>query len=559
MTDESENVTAAGISLKNYNYPKTVIGRFVAKRTIRSAVFWALLFGVYVASKADGYAKLYPTAQDRLKFLTTFSSNVSINAILGLPHNVSSVAGFTAWNCLMIITLIGSVWAFLLATRQFRGEEQAGRWELLLAGQTTAGRAAANVLAGLGVCAGVLYSVTALTFIATGRVHNIDFSVSASLYFALAATSGIAIFMSIGAFASQLMPTRSRAAGLSAGLFGLFFLIRATADITSLHWLLDVSPLGWIEKTRPLSGSNWIWFIPIAGLVLTMSLMTVWIAGKRDLGDSIFADKDTAEAHTKLLQGPLSLSIRLTRATTLSWLLGICVFSFFFGALTKSGVQAINASINESKYIDRLVHVSQVSLATAFIGIIYFILMPLIMAFVASAVGTIRNDEAEGYLDNLLVRPVNRMKWIIERISLIIVAIAIIGFFASVFAWAGVATGHTAVPFHSYMTAAANAIVPAIFILGISIFSLGFIPRMTTLIAYSLLAWAFLVEMISSGINLNHWLLDTSVLHHMTLAPAANPDWTSASVIVAIGIITAALGVIRFNNRDLQNEIRLHV
>lgn len=548
------SATVSKSAIKYFRSPGTMIGRFVAKRTVRSAALWALVFGAYVASKASGYANLYPTLQDRLKFLASFSSNIGINAILGLPHHVETVAGFTAWNCLMLLTIIGSIWAFLLATKTFRGEEEAGRWELLLSGPTTPRRATANVLAGLSICLAVLYAVTAMTFIAAGRLHGVDFNTSAALFFALAAIAGATEFIAIGAFFSQLMPTRTRAAGVSAAIFGIFFLLRAAADITSFHWLLNLSPLGWIEKLQPLFGSHWIWFIPIAGLVLILSILTVWMAGKRDLGSSIFADKDTAKARNKLLRGPLTVAIRLTRTTTISWMIGLGIFSFFFGLLTKSAAQAISASANEGKYIDRLVRIPQISLATAFIGIIFFILMPMLMAYVASAVGAMRRDEAEGYLDNLLVRPVSRRRWLYDRIFLIIAAILIIGLFSSICAWAGAAAQHSGVPFHLYITAGINAIVPALFTLGIGIFALGFMPRFTTIIAYSVVAWSFLIAMISSGIKLNHWLLDTSIMNHMNLAPAVSPNWTSATVIVLISVVAAGIGILRFNNRDLANE-----
>ena len=45
--------------------------------------------------------------------------------------------------------MLGAVWALLVATRLTRGEEDAGRWELLLAGGTTRGRALSLVMAGL--------------------------------------------------------------------------------------------------------------------------------------------------------------------------------------------------------------------------------------------------------------------------------------------------------------------------------------------------------------------------------------------------------------------------
>jgi ABC-2 type transport system permease protein len=59
------------------------------------------------------------------------------------------VAGYTAYHVIGVLGIIGAVWGLLAATRLLRGEEEAGRWELLLAGRTTRRRAAAAAIAGL--------------------------------------------------------------------------------------------------------------------------------------------------------------------------------------------------------------------------------------------------------------------------------------------------------------------------------------------------------------------------------------------------------------------------
>src|SRR5579872_3720095 len=131
------------VRVHKYRSPRTVIGRFVARRTYRSAIFWAAIFCVYVLSKSSGYAAAYPTQADRAGLATTFGNNLGLNALLATPHQLNTVAGFVTWNTLSVTVIIGSIWALLLATRNFRGEEEAGRWEVLLGGQTTARAAAA--------------------------------------------------------------------------------------------------------------------------------------------------------------------------------------------------------------------------------------------------------------------------------------------------------------------------------------------------------------------------------------------------------------------------------
>jgi len=63
-----------------------------------------------------------------------------------------------------------------------------------------------------------------------------------------------------------------------------------------------------------------------------------------------------------------------------------------------------------------------------------------------------------------------------------------------------------------------------------------------------------LLEMVGSAINLNHYILDTSIIHHIALAPAVSPNWTTGKIYIAAGIIMMLLGSARFNSRDLQNE-----
>jgi hypothetical protein len=45
------------------------------------------------------------------------------------------VAGYTVWKSFMFLIVVGSAWGLLTGTKLLRGEEDAGRWELLLAGR----------------------------------------------------------------------------------------------------------------------------------------------------------------------------------------------------------------------------------------------------------------------------------------------------------------------------------------------------------------------------------------------------------------------------------------
>ena len=52
---------------------------------------------------------------------------------------------------LALLVIVGAIWGLLTATRLLRGEEDAGRWELLLTGRTTRGGRPLQALGGLAV------------------------------------------------------------------------------------------------------------------------------------------------------------------------------------------------------------------------------------------------------------------------------------------------------------------------------------------------------------------------------------------------------------------------
>ena len=546
---------AATVSLRTYRGTQSVIARFIARRTYRSAIFWAVIFGVYVASKTAGFIAAYPTQASRAAVAATLGNNVGIDALIGVPHRIDTVAGYVAWNTLSVTVIIGAIWALLLATKTFRGEEDAGRWEVLLSGQTTAKAAAANALAGLGVCLLVLFAVTELGFLTVARLHGVGFGFREDSFFALAVVSGAAIFMSVGAFTSQLMPTRRRAAGLATAVFGVFFLLRAAADTTNLHWLLNVTPFGWIERLQPLFDSRAIWLLPIFALILALCGATIWLAGQRDLETSIFRDQDTAKSHTRWLNSPFGLAIRQTRGSSLIWWAAIVAMGLFYGGLAKLAVQALQQSGSATiQALNQLTHGSQAALIKVFLGFAFFMVMILLMAYAASAMSNIREDEAQGYLDNLVVNPISRWRWLFGRLSIILAMILLAGLSSAFGVWLTVLAQHLEVSFRTIMAAGLNILAPAVLVTGIGVLALGLIPRQTSLVCYGLIAWSFLVTMVGSGLHLNHWLLDTSLLQHINLAPATSANWTPSLVMLGSALILTAVGAALFDQRDLQTE-----
>jgi ABC-2 type transport system permease protein len=541
--------------LTRYRLPQLTMARFVGLRSVRSGAIWGLVFGLYVYDNAFSFDTIARTATRRSSLLTAMAGNTGLKALLGDTRAITTRGGFIDWRAIGVITLVASIWGMLAATKALRGEEAAGRWELFLAGQTTARRAAVSAIAGLGAGVVVMYVITTILTAVVVTRTGVGISVGQSLLFGLAAVAGAAVFIAVGALASQVMPTRSRATGLAAAVFGVSFMLRALGDSApGAHWLVYVSPLGWIEQLRPMTGPQPLWLLPIAGLIALCVVATL-LSADRDLGASLLADKDTAAPRVALLGSPALFTLRLSWASIVSWLGAVTAAGLLYGSFAKAAGKAFASSSVLRRFTGQLtsVLVRQLQLAGArvYAGIVFLILMTLIMAYVASAMGRIRDEEADGHLDNLLVRTVSRQRWLAGSVGLALAVTMVAAILGGAAFWAGTASQHGGLTFHELMLAGINSAAPAVALLGLGVLAFGFIPRLTTFVCWGLLAWAFLLDMLGSAVKVNHWVMDTSLLHHIALAPAVGPDWRIAATYLAIALAAALAGGWRFVRRDL--------
>jgi ABC-2 type transport system permease protein len=529
----------------------SIVSWITAKRAMRSAVVWGLLFGVLVLNEALSYHKSFPTPQSRETFAHTLGANSAMEAIIGPARRVDTIGGFVAWRMFGLMIIVGAIWGLLTATRLMRREEDAGRWELLLAGRTTRRHATAQALVGLTAGWLVLWTVTAVFTVIAGSSTTVGFSISSSLFYVTAAMLSAAVFLALGALATQLAPTRRQANGLGAAAFALFYLIRMVADSgTGLAWMRWASPLGWIENLRPLTGSDPLPLLPIALLAAVAAGLAVVLAGRRDLGAAALAPRRNPRARTRLFGGAKMLVAQLERWVALSWVAGLGVLALLFGVVARSAASG-NVAVNAIEDQLRRLGAHPASAVSAWVGY-EFIFLAALLAFAATGqVAALRSEEAEGRLDNLLARQVHRGAWLLGRLGFAFAFVLVAGLAAGIGGWIGVAARRSDVSVGSMLQAGFNVAIPALFVLGLGTVLYGLVPRLAAPVLYMLVLWSFLVEIIGSSITSNHWLLDTSVLTHLGPVPAVSLNWTAVGALIGLGLLGAAVGAAAFGRRDL--------
>jgi ABC-2 type transport system permease protein len=528
----------------------TVVALTTARRAARSGTVWGALFAALVWNDALLFHTDFPTVESRRQFAQTLGANSSLTAVIGPARHLDTVGGYVAWRMFGLMVIVGAIWGLLTATRLLRGEEDAGRWEMLLSGRTTRRHATAQAIAGLATGFVVLWALTAVATLAVGSRSTVDFSASASLFYATAGTASAAMFLAIGSLTSQLMPTRRQANGLAAAVFAVSYLVRMVADSgTGLAWMRWASPLGWPENMRPLTGSQPLALAPVVLLVVAAGGAAVALAGRRDVGAGVLAHSQAAKANTRLLGGPVVLGARLERWVALAWILGLGVLALIFGVVAVSAAEANVGAKGIEQAVSRLG--GQQGGAAAWIGYEFLYLAALVAFAAAGQISAIRSEEADGHLDNLLARPVSRGTWLAGRLGFGAALVAVAGLVTALGGWIGMASRQSGITLTDMLQAGLNVAAPALFVLGVGALLYGLVPRLAVPILYAVVLWSFLIEIIGSSITTNHWLLDTAVLSHLGPAPAAGPHWTAIAWLTSLGVIAALTGLAAFNRRDL--------
>ena len=189
--------------------------------------------------------------------------------------------------------------------------------------------------------------------------------------------------------------------------------------------------------------------------------------------------------------------------------------------------------------------------ARAYLGVTFIFLSALIGVIAGNFVASSRAEEADERLEHVIVRPVSPVRWLVDRLVIAAVAIVLLGLVSGIGGWVGIVAEDAGVGFGRMVLAGLNLVPPALFVLGIGTLAFGLVPRWAAPAAYAVVAWSFFVEFVGAIVKANHWILDTSLLHHLAPVPASDPRWWTCFWLTVLGLPAAVVGTIAFHRRDV--------
>ncbi|BBX17237.1 polyketide antibiotic transporter [Mycolicibacterium duvalii] len=523
--------------------PQRAVARLALRQIRLGAVIVAAVCAVMSAVVALQYRETFQGALDQGS-LRALVENPAIRVLFGPAVALDDPGGFTVWRTGTPLMVLASVWVLLAATRITRGEEDAGRWQLLLSGPVRPIDAAARCLAVL-TGAALLISVAV-----AGAMLAADTQLSGSVVYATGMFGVVAAFAALGLLTAQVATNRATAVGLAVAGLMAALLLRMVADgVAPLSWLAWLSPFGLVARAAPYADND---PVPLAVLIATATLTAVvaLAAARRDLDSGWLRVRTRRRPHTALLGSIAAFAVRRAIRPLAGWGLGIGVYFAVIGAMTASVLA----------FFDDNPRFGQLASTAGFVGLdsaggfaaALFNILPLATGLYAAArLATFVAEERARRWTLLLATDVSRMTLIRNEITAALLGVLVLHAIAALAMWIGAEVTGAPLTAVDALAGALNTAPIAGLALGAAALAAGWAPAMVGLWGAVPVVGGFLVGVVSQSTGAPQWVTNVSPFTHATAVPLDSPHLTALGVMIALGAAAAALGVAGFNRRDL--------
>jgi ABC-2 type transport system permease protein len=524
------------------------VARRAFKQVWIGATVCAVAFGVTIASSALSYVSSFPTEASRQQIAATTGRDSGLSILLGPVSAIGTVGGYTVYKVFVFLTTVGAIWALLAATRLLRGEEDAGRWQVVLAGSTRPARATAATLAALAGAVGVVFAGTTLFILLTGLDHDVAFGIGESLLFGSSIAIVPAVFVAVGAVTSQLSRTRRGATTLGIATFGFTFVLRMIADSgPGTRWLLWLTPFGWSELMRPFTRNDLRPLVPVALTVFVLGGVALVLSSRRDVGDGVLASRDVARLRPFGLGSAFGMTVRRELPVLVAWCAGALASGAVLGVIAKVTTGAASESLNNALEKFNV----KGGFAKQYLGVAFLLVATVVALIPAGQVGAAGDEETSGRLVHVLTRAPSRTAWFAGRLACCAVAVAAAGLLAGLAAYAGAASQGVNLALASMLGAGLNVVPTALVALGVGALVLAVAPRVAAGAVYGFIVASLVIDLSASLVTGLGWLEHLSLFHYMALAPAQHPDPSTLAVTTAIALMLCIGATMVFRARDL--------
>ncbi|WP_200210625.1 ABC transporter permease [Micromonospora coerulea] len=477
--------------------------------------------------------------------LAALARNPAIRTLFGEPVALDTAGGFTVWRTGTVLAVLLSVWGVLTTTRVTRGEEDTGRWDLLLAGRPTRPALLGRHLAVLTAAMALIGVTLSAALIAAGTPPR------GALLHATGLVLTGTLAVAAAAVAAQVFPARAGATGAALGFLGVGLLARMVGDgVPVLGWLRWLPPYGPLALTRPYRDDRWapLLVLVLASIVLAGAALA--LAERRDVRDGLLRPATGRPPRRWLLHSVAAFAARRTLGPLAGWSAGIGAYFLLIGLLADSmtGFLADNP-----RFADLAGQAGFAGLGTVrgYTATLFALLAVPVGAFAAVRLAALAAAEASGRLTLLLAGPVTRTRLSYAEVAITAVGMAVLVTVAAVATWLGATIVGADLALPAALAGTWNVLPVASLGVGAAVLALGRAPHAVTAVGLVPTAGGFLLKVVADSVEAPAWVSGLSPFAHLAAVPAAGPDWPAAAVISALAGVAVLVGAWGYRRRDL--------
>lgn len=502
----------------------------------------ALLCGGVAASVAGQYQTISSLLNEPA--LQAIAGNPAEKVLLGSPLAIDSQGGFTVWRTSTLILLFVGLWAALTATRVSRGEEESGRWDLLLGGRLALAAIIRQGIAAFTAAALVIGVTLAVGLLAVGTAPQ------GTALFAAGVSLNALTFATVALFAAQLVPSRPAATAISVAVLAASWALRMLADSSAAWaWMAWTTPFGLVARSAPFAGDRILPLIVLAAFPMVFAAATLFAAHRRDLGEGLIAVPTRRPPRLGLLRSVSGFAARRCARTALGWALAVAAFFVLIGSLLNTVLQffrtnpqiadlAAEAGIGGFDSVD------------VFAAPLFGILPVATGLFAVMRLSVMVFEERAGRWNLLLALPISRLRLLGAEVAVTLGAVALLHLVAAAAMWGGAALTGAALSLPDAVGGALNAMPIALLATGATVVGVGWTPHLAPALGALPLVGGFVVNAILQSIATPSWVANLSPWAHVGAVPAAPPHWTAIVVFLVLSAALTGFGLLGYERRD---------
>ncbi|MGP4012149.1 ABC transporter permease [Streptomyces sp. 4N124] len=509
--------------------------RFNLRRDRVTVPVWVAVTALMVVSMPNSLKTVYSTPAERADIAQQMLTNNSLRAMYG-PLFDDSLGGLTAWRIGVYAAVLAGIMSLIIVVRHTRDEEESGRQELVSSAMV--GRRAPLTAALLTAL--VANGVVAL-LVAGGLAGQ---GGSGALAFGLGIAGVGMVFATMAAIVAQLTESGRLAKGLTGGLIGAAFVLRAAGDSattdgsSALTW---ISPIGWLENLRAFADERWWVLLLFAAATAVQGAVAYELAGRRDVGSG-FVPTRPGPAEGRLGTAG-ALAWRLQRGSVLGWGLGFLAGGAAFGGVTKGAADLVGDNDNTREIIERMG--GQSGITDAFLATMVGMFGLVAALYIVSSVLRLHGEETSQRAEPVLAGAVGRLRWAAGHLVIAFGGTVLLMLLAGV----GLSLGYGAE--FGPILGACLVQVPAVWALGgLAVLLYGVSPQVAPA-AWGAAGVVLFLGWIGPALDLPQTVLDISPFGHLPKLPGGEMAWGPVGVLAGIAGVLVAGGLVGLRRRDM--------